>query len=141
MLPAGAYAEKERKTGRKGEEKMEKEEEVRLVRARRRRWNGVVGGGKARLESRAWLEAHISVNNSGPTACIFLPDSFSLFPGSRKRDKIVTGRFNFSPFPNGAAFTTRCVINYDVYGDVSFTNDVYRGRTRNSIFIVSLHHF
>lgn len=140
MLPAGAYAEKEGKTGRKGEEKTEKEE-VRLVGARRRRWNGVVGGGKARLESRAWLEAHISVNNSGPTACIFLPDSFSLFPRSRKRDKIVTGRFNFSPFPNGAGFTTRCVINYDVYGGVSFTNDVYRGRTRNSIFIVCLHHF
>lgn len=59
----------------------------------------MVGGGKARLESRAWLEARISVNNSRPTACIFLPDSFSLFPRSRKCDKIIRGRFNFFPPP------------------------------------------
>lgn len=71
----------------------------------------MVGGGKARLESRAWLEARISVNNSRPTACIFLPDSFSLFPRSRKCDKIIRGRFNFFPNLSGTFHDT--FINYD----------------------------
>lgn len=75
----------------------------------------MVGGGKARLESRAWLEARISVNNSRPTACIFLPDSFSLFPRSRKCDKIIRGRFNFFPNLSGTFHDT--FINYDNFMD------------------------
>lgn len=75
----------------------EKRDTLRLLRARRRRWDGVVGGGKARLESRAWLEAHISVNNSRPTACIFPRDGFSLLASSRMRDKVVGGPFDSFP--------------------------------------------
>lgn len=74
----------------------------------------MVGGGKARLESCAWLEARISVNNSRPT-CIFLPDNFSLFPRSRKCDKIIRGRFNFFPNLSGTFYDT--FINYDNFMD------------------------
>lgn len=59
--------------------------------------------------------AYISVNNSRPTACIFLPDSFSLFPRSRKCDKIIRERFNFFPDLSGTFHDTS--INYDRFVD------------------------
>lgn len=118
MLPAESnYVEKRRERVRVRETRWRREERGghdSRSSSKKKVERRMVGGGKARLESRAWLEARISVNNSRPT-CIFLPDSFSLFPRSRKCDKIIRGRFNFFPNLSGTFHDT--FINYDNFMD------------------------